>query len=54
MFPASVNNLQVHGSNLNFTTAALEEKIAFAEMALRAMKSKDIDEIREESEREMR
>nr|XP_042897336.1 laminin subunit alpha-1 isoform X3 [Parasteatoda tepidariorum] len=50
----AVNHLQVQGANLNFSAAAVEEKIAYSEDVLNVLKSRDIDMIREESEREMR
>ncbi|KAF8792889.1 Laminin subunit alpha-1 like protein [Argiope bruennichi] len=50
----SVQHLQEQGSNLNFSNAAVAERIVFAEMVLEEMKKRDIDEIRQEVEREMR
>ncbi|GFV46525.1 laminin subunit alpha-1 [Trichonephila clavipes] len=50
----SVQHLQEQGSNLNFSNAVVTEKISISRMILEEIKQKDIDEIRQEAEREMR
>ncbi|XP_054719082.1 laminin subunit alpha-1-like [Uloborus diversus] len=50
----SVHRLQEQGTNLNFSEAAVAERIAYAEDVLQQIVRRDIDEIREEAEREMR